>query len=677
MRKPNNNTLSCSLLAGTLLLAGVAHGQNPYGDDQKVKKATTTSRTAATAAPVQTGITSEGLRTTVKQVETGNRYSRGQYRNYVLPIEIIQGTIVFTDDTKNYERISWFEQILSEHGCGTIKIDKKETKTGNILNRKKFMTVTAQVQGRGFVIKALKGYYGGTLAKEPAAPVAPNDASLQPIVALELENIKTEQSLLSMAFEVDRLIQQRQKLGAFDFSEKSRIDKALAELKDQKIPAAKAKLAAGHSDIVDKFIDLADRAMEKKDYQKALSLIEASGSTSEKAAYRTGTCYKNLAEYDKAIAKYQALTGSSYYGERVENDIADCYHLKGNDREALNALYRVLNGFHNTQEELAALARIDQWKLLNRAAEFPELAPKLSGIYIEKTFLDAAANRPLAVTDYKKAVDVLANGGNKAQASQQILQGYQNTAVQNQQSLSISKAEADKRFMLERERARGQVDAWRVSYDRSVTQARRDYDYELSDKRRQLNDAQRELDYLLRNRPANSGSGTGTDPYPDNSNSNTDPYSKKPTTGSSGSSNSGTDPYGTSSTTTKKTGTDPYAGSGNTNPYPDSGNTNPYPDSGNSTSEYDQRVSSLRNKIDRLDRDYRWLYANQTAYVDEKTRSEAASLDAARRELTRYDLTKKDAYISNDSQVKRYAQLTADSSRKYQSLAGIAREAGY
>ena len=103
-------------------------------------------------------------------------------------------------------------------------------------------------------------------------------------------------------------------------------------------------------------------------------------------------------------------------------------------------------------------------------------------------------------------------------------------------------------------------------------------------------------------------------------------------------------------------------------------NTDPYADAAN---DYNSRLASARAKIDRLDSEYRWLYNNESSYINDRTRSEARSLQNARDEYARYDLSKKDAYINADSTVQSTARAYAESTRRAETLAGLAREAGF
>ena len=181
MRERWSRIVSGSLLAMLLSsgLCAAAPAKNPFEDTDAVaqpqKVANAGTRQAAPVLP---------LIPNAPAVQTANTWATGDYASFLLVQPIIQATITFNDETKDSERTSWFQQILSEHGCKTLSIDKKQNQTGNIFNRKKWLTVTARIEGRGFVIRAIKEYYGGTLAKEPGQPQAPADATLKDIVAL-------------------------------------------------------------------------------------------------------------------------------------------------------------------------------------------------------------------------------------------------------------------------------------------------------------------------------------------------------------------------------------------------------------------------------------------------------------------------------------------------------------
>lgn len=683
MNKTTTRILTASLVAGSLAWAGDLRAQAPFDDKAPIAKPTT-ARTAPTAPQ---GLSPADLNNIKINVDASNKLAGNEYQGFLVGHKVIEATITFTDSTKNYERYAWLKQIFGEHGCSLITENNTETKTGGMFNKVKNLSINAKVRGRGFVLKAIKDYYGGTLIGDPGQPVVPTDPQYKAIIDTEKQSQQLELDILAMSFNVDKLILERSKMGALDFSGKSRVDKALQDLKESRIPKAKGQLTANTAAIRQKFLDMADAAMNKKDYNLAIALISVSRDGSEKATWRLGGSYQGLGQYDKAISYFNGLTRSSYYGEKATNSIADCQHTQGNDREALNNLYKVLADFHGTQDELAALAKIDQWKLLDKASQFPELPQKLSGVYVEKSLQNVAGNRPQAVNDYAKAAESLAAGGNKAAASSQILSAANNANVANQQRYSQARLNAEQRFNNERATAQGQVNAWDNSYRNAISRARTDYGYELSRKRTALDDARRELDYLSRNPPAKPAGGTdpygtkpgssGTDPYGTKpSSSGTDPYGSKPSTSGSNTdpyakapARTGTDPYGGSTGSTgSNSGTDPYSGgsSGSTG-------TDPYATAMN---DYNSRLSAARSKIDRLNSEYNWLYNNESAYVSDRTRSEAQSLQAARDELARYDLSKKEAYVNADSTVRSTYAAYADSNKRAQTLAGLAREAG-
>lgn len=613
-----------------------------------------------------------------RDVDLGNTYAGSDYKNFFLSQPVIQGTITFSDETKNYERLAWFQQILSEHGCQSLTLNKNETKTGGMFNKKKILSVSAKIKGRAFVVKAIKGHYGGSVSDSGAVSSPMADSQLQGILEKEKDSQAAEEQILKYAFEIDDLIVARSKLGLFDLKEKSRIDKRMDELKGSLIPTAKNQVNGNTAAIRSSLLDLADRANQKGDFKRTITLMDAYGLRDDKSLWRVGNAYQGLKEYDKAIAQYKALTGSATMSEKAWNGIADCQHQQGKDAESLASLLKVLDGFHNTQEELDALAKIDQWKLMRLASSNPSLPGKVSSIYISKAMLNNGNAHPQAVKDYGKAVEVLANGGSKAEASRNILTEASNAQAANSQALDKARQAADQRFMLERERARGSVEAWEVSYDRAVENARKEYQRDLSAKRKALDEARRDLDYQLRNPPAGSGSGSSgnTDPYGGSSGSSgTDPYAGT----SSKKSGSGTDPYaGNSSGST----TDPYSGGSsgsNTDPYnggSSNSNTDPYSSSG-SSSDHQNRLDTLRRKVDKLDSEYRWLTSHKTDYIDEHTSSERRSLRDAEAAYAKYDLSRKPAYISSDASVRKYTQLTNESAAYARTLSGLAKEAGY
>ncbi|MBF0498553.1 MAG: hypothetical protein HQM09_00335 [Candidatus Riflebacteria bacterium] len=677
MRKPiPTRILTASLVAGALALAvDVGAASSPFDDKTTVTKPKTATANKAPATPK--GISADELQAVQQAVAYTNQLAIGDYRGFLVSQPFVDGRITFTDGTKNYERFAWFSSIISEHYCYVKSDNSTETTTGSFMTKKKTKNVSMSIQGRGFVVKAIKNHYGGTLMSEPAQPVAPTDPALKPIVDKELANEQIEINILNLAFQVDDLIVQRNNLGVMDISQKNKIDKAIKDLKESKIPAAKNSLAANNDAIRAKFIELADADVANKNYEQAIALISASGVKSDRANLDLARSYQGLGQYDKAIDSYKTLTNSSSY-EVAYNGMADCQHLKGDDRAALNSIYNITDHFTGTQEDLNALAKIDKWKLMSRTSEFPELPQKLSDAYVEKSILNAGKNKTQAVADYKTAVSSIAGNGSKSAASAQIVNDAISTHTKNQQWLDQSKMNADQRFMNERSTAQGNVNAWESSYTNAVAQAHSDYRYELSRKSQELDSARSELDYLMRNPPARPTSAPATDPYANKpSSSNTDPYSSKP-------SSSNTDPYGNSgnSGNSGSSNTDPYgnsgnSGSSNTNPYNNSGSTggtDPYADA---MTDYNSRVSAARAHIDQLDNDYRWLYANETSYVNDRTSNEASSLQSARDELRRYDLSNKQAYINADSDVQQASSAESESRNRANTLSSLAKGAGY
>lgn len=687
--------VGCLFLGLVCCYGTPAWADNPFAED------------SAAGAPKETnaGKAGEGvtpITETGGSVRGSNLYAPGEYAGYVTSYGIVKATIVFKDETDKAQRVSWFKQILSEHGCKTLKIDEKAQQSGGWFSKKKWVDCTAEIEGRGFVLKEIAGYYGGNVAGNADETKASNDPALAGAAALEAQNKAAEIAILRYSFEVDKLIIERSKLGLLDVFKKGDVDKKIADLKDNKITGEKAKIAANNNQIRSSLSDLAQKAVEGKDYQRALDLIGLARDTSAKASYQAAQSYQGLKDYDKAIEKYKA----SGYGENAYNAIADCYHAKGDDRSALNSIYDTLKDFRNTPQELEALKKIDDWKLLSKSGTYTELPGKLTDIYLQKGLMNASSNHATAVSDYKKAVEAkAAAGGTPAQASAKILSDYAASKTQNETALASAKDAADRRFMEKRSEAKGQYDAWTVSYNRALEDARRDYTTDLNRKWRELGDAKDALDYLLKHPPVET---TTTDPYNNNGNSGTDPYGSTGHSGSSGS--SGTDPYGNkgSSGSTGNSGTDPYSTKGNsgstgnsgTDPYADDDDdddTDPYGGSSSSGSgtdpyayakagtdpyegtkeEYDRAVEEARRKVDRLQNDYTWLYNHKDTYVSDKTASARNSLDAARREWERYDLSNKASYIANDSEVKRYSSALATADQRYQTISQLAKEAGY
>ena len=121
--------LACSLVCVGLCQGGV-FADNPFGDE-----------TVSTPAQTQTGsrggeATPAPITETLAAVRGSNAYAPGDYQGYTVSYGIIKATIRFDDPLKDAERLAWFQQILSEHGVKTLKLDQKQNQTGNIFNRK-------------------------------------------------------------------------------------------------------------------------------------------------------------------------------------------------------------------------------------------------------------------------------------------------------------------------------------------------------------------------------------------------------------------------------------------------------------------------------------------------------------------------------------------------------------
>ena len=228
-------------------------------------------------------------------VDRASRYDgMGGYPGYTLAHPIIKATVEFSDDTSEDDfescvRISWFRQILFEHGCSdNIQLSKRTE--GKVPKRKTFIDVTGTIEGRGFVIEAIVKHYGGRLLGDPkAVPVSSGDSSILEINSLEQGLVNAELKILDLSFEVDELLVRRwHKQGnhhlSFRWNDVSTEEKALSKLKSRLIPDEKSWITETNEKILWKFQEMAQKAIDAGNFQLAIDLNELSRDKSERAA---------------------------------------------------------------------------------------------------------------------------------------------------------------------------------------------------------------------------------------------------------------------------------------------------------------------------------------------------------------------------------------------------------
>jgi len=498
--------ISCVILSGLCLLGTPTNAETSGG--MGLNDFLNTVGDAKTVVVNDEGASS-GLPAITSDVEAGNKYAGSDYKNFFLAQPVIRGTITFSDATKNYERFAWFQQILSEHGCQTLSVNKTESKSGWWIFGKKTLSVSVNIEGRTFVVTAVKGHYGGSASDTGTIPSLTTDSAFQNILTKEKETQAAEEQILKYAFEIDDLIVARSKLGFFSSSKKGDIDRRMSELKDRLIPATKDQVNTNTDTIHRDLFDLARQANQKGDYNRTIALLEVSGVQNDETRWLLASAYRGLGDYDKAIEQYSVLAKTPAMAEKAWLGIAECQHLQGKPVDTLASLFKVLEDFHNGVEENDALSKIDQWELIKANAGDPSVPKKVSDIYLTKAVVENGSAHSQAVVDYKKAVEILANDGNKAEASKNILAEASKAQMTNSQELDRAKEAAGQRFVLERDQAARKLVDCQTKYNLAVANSGEDYRRELSDKYNELREAEDDLDYLEDNPPV------GVDPESD------------------------------------------------------------------------------------------------------------------------------------------------------------------
>ncbi|MBF0545800.1 MAG: tetratricopeptide repeat protein [Candidatus Riflebacteria bacterium] len=623
---------------GIPLIADTPFSDNIISITQTANSGTDTNTSSVPAGSVDQILT---------QVAAGNAYAGAYGENHLIKNGIVKVRINLKDETGGeYKRASLLAQILSEHGCKITTQQVGEKQTGNIFNRKKWMEASYDFEAKDYVADKLVPYYAGQKLGDVSPASIPNAPELADAVAVEKHCIEDEKAVIDLELELDKLYISLSKRGTFDLSgkkaDKARIDEIINNL----IPAKKSAIASERQDVDKKLADLASSYQKKGDYNQALAYYKLHGINDNTSRQNAGDCYKALKSYDSAISMYKSINPIT---EAASLNIADCQHAKGNDQDAVKSLFDVLGNFHNSPEELSALQKFDDWKIVDRSSEFPNVAPQLGDVYLSKSFLNA--NSPSSVgtaaQDYKKGCGLKA-AGNAAAGSQQLIAGYQAAVDKGNQDLSSARQQASNRFLQEREMQRQNLVRAETNYNLALTSAAVAYTNDLNAAAYRLRRAQERLTYLQSLPPTTSG---GTDPYSRPTSGGTDPYS------GSSSSHGSTDPY--SGTSSSHGSTDPYAPShsSSTDPYSQSSNygTDPY-DSYNSVSDAQAAVYQFQN-------DYNYLAYHQAAYVATRVAPELLIYTTAQANYRNYDLSRQTAYVENDPTVLQIKNVIANNQK--------------
>ncbi|MBF0407163.1 MAG: hypothetical protein HQM10_07410 [Candidatus Riflebacteria bacterium] len=662
------------VLASVVLLGGLPINAAPSPFEENNTKINLNQQVSATSGTTQdpNAISPQSVDQLLVQVSAGNALS-GQYGgNHVIKHAIIKGSVFLKDETGgDYERVRLIDRIFSQHGCKLTKQQKNPKESGNFFNKKRWMEATYEFEGKDYVVTAIIGYYSGKKLADVSPESIPTEPDLAEAVALEKRAAEDEKAILAWEFELDKLIVELPQKGAFDFSGKNRIKARMEEINNTLIPNKMSAIAQAKQQAVSKLNALAVSYQNKGDYAQALAYYKLQGINDNATRINAGDCYQALQSYDSAIAMYSAVSPQT---ETSVLKVADCRHAQGKDAEAAAKLMEVLQSFNNSTEEQAALRKIDEWGILTSQ---PALAPQISDIYLRKAFINAGntSAAAAAAADYKRACELKA-AGNGAEGSRQIVAGYQAAVNKDNQDINNARIAADSRFNRERENARISLVSAERNYDNAMIRARVQYNEEVRSVESRLSSARSRLSYLQSHPPVTPPSTGGTDPYggstkPSTGGSSTDPYggSTKPSTGGSS-----TDPYGGSSKPSNSgSSTDPY--NAGTDPYSGSSGTDPY--SGGTGGSYEYQLSQARAEVSRLERELSSLRYDQAGYIARRTAIEGAALQNAQSNYRRYDLSKKDAYIENDSAVSAARSNLASHQRALSTTQRLAAANGF
>ncbi|MBF0545802.1 MAG: hypothetical protein HQM08_15270 [Candidatus Riflebacteria bacterium] len=659
---------------------GILIADTPFGDNTiSITQTANSGSDSGNANSVPAGQIDQIL----SQVNAGNAYAGEYGANRLIKNAIIKVHIDLKDETGGeYKRVALLESIISSHGGRITSQQKGEKQTGNIFNRKKWTEATYEFEIKDYVGDKLVSYYNGKKLADVSPAFVPTSPELADAIALEKRCVEDEKSVVDWELELDKLYISRAARGTFDLSGKSADDKRINEILNNLIPGKKSAIADARRQVDSKLANLGTAYQNKGDFNQALAYYKLHGITDDATRLNAGNCLKGLKSYDQAITMFKAINPPT---EASILSIADCQHAQGNDQDAANSLVSVLKNFHNTPEELSALQKLEEWKILSDPQKYANIIPQVADVYLQKAFLNASkpSTTGTAAQDYNKACGLRA-AGNAAEGSRQLIGAYQATVNKNSQDLQVARQQSEQRFLAERETYRQNYVRAQQNYDYSVQRARAQYNEEMTSTSYQLQEARRALAQLQANKPAPT-SGSTTDPYankPSTGGSTTDPYGGKSTTGGSSSdpyastakpkpttssdpyastsnpTTSSSDPYASTAKPKPSTSSDPYASTAkpktnSTDPYARTSNdgTDPYSNSGSTTDPYASQLSDAQAKVNALENRYRYLASNQDGYISERTVGEYQALQISVNNYRNYDLSRKDAYVENDPNV--------------------------
>ncbi|MBF0545659.1 MAG: hypothetical protein HQM08_14545 [Candidatus Riflebacteria bacterium] len=496
-----------SIFSMNILLAA-----NPFGEEGAPVQNPTTVTNSNVTTPPDAG--TESINSLKTQFDARNKLS-GLYKTKILSYPIIKGKISFTDtNLTNYPRAVWLESpILTEHGCqnNSLKKDKradKVKKMGLFSSTVQTPIVTADFDGRAFVVKAIVAHYGGTTEGNDSGVVTPSLPELAKPAELEKANEAIETEILKLEFEYDDLIVKYAALeqGMFKGGEKKAVEARWAEIKGL-IADKKAAMAKNQTQMDQRIFEAGIGAENKGEFQKALSLFQLYDHWDNDSRAHAGNCYEQLKDFNSAIKYYNQISPQtnpvliktancfeqlkdynsaiSYYNKvspmtaDVQVKIANCQHLNGNDKDGLATLMGVLGSYNNSPEQLDALKKIDDWNLLT---EVPESQKNVADVYLKKAFLDSGDQ---AVADYKRtcAIQGTANNSDEKTSSKAIVDKYAATKKQANDANQTALAAASTRFDQEQKQAQNDLATKKNDYQAKFNDIPRAYDEECNQKK--------------------------------------------------------------------------------------------------------------------------------------------------------------------------------------------------
>lgn len=351
----------------------------------------------------------------------------------------------------------------------------------------------------------------------------------------ELENIFIEKDsqLINYELKLDTLYEEQHQFDGFAgffrriFRRRQKRDLD-NEINQTRVDLEKqyTKLKSIQNQIQQKIFDVALSYENNGQYKKAIKYYLKVQNINDKVKLRIATCYKALQKYDIAISWLMRMRRD----DNIRLKIANCHKLAGNMRQAIHWLFEILERFNGNSAEEEALVLIESYDYPQKNQHYPRFYNRLADIYINRADHFYSSNFSKASGSYLKAVNILADYQNKdpRMVSFEILSDYQSKYHRALEILDRQRRAAEQNFEDRVRRARNEVDDAQRAYRRAQHDAERHYDNRYVSAEAQLrrhenrlrdlksssnpsqieidrltnlvNDAQRDLDYVRRNR---------------------------------------------------------------------------------------------------------------------------------------------------------------------------------